>query len=233
MDQKLIQVAPSKARQIAYILDGGAVTATGWAYIDPQPYPIIMGAMIAMPWVAIAMIVISKDTFAIDDDPKNGRASLAALFICPGLVLALRVMTDMHVLEWKPVLVATLVGLILFALILAVTDHWKRRSSFIAAVLLSTAYCYGATVMLNGLLDRSEAKVYPVKVLAKHVSRSRKSTTYHFEIAPWGPMFQNDDVNVTGFLYQQVRVGQNICVILREGALKVPWFGLEVCPTDF
>jgi hypothetical protein len=139
----------------------------------------------------------------------------------------------MHVLEWKPVLVATLLGLIIFAFILAATDHWKRRSSFIAAVLLSSAYAYGAPIMINGLLDRSEAKVYPVKVLAKHVSRSRKSTTYYLEITPWGPIFQNDNVNVTGSLYRQVRVGKNVCVTLHSGALGVPWFGVGMCSTDF
>lgn len=161
----------------------------------------------------------------------DARADLSLPFILPGFVLALRSVWDFEFLEWLPILKLAIVGSMVLTILLVGADRGmrERRLAFLVFLFLSSFYTFGAMAQTNALLDRSEGQVFQTQVLAKRIS-SGKSTTYYFMVDPWGPRSQPNELSVSRALYQATPVGQSVCVWLRKGSLRVPWFVVGSCP---
>jgi len=57
-----------------------------------------------------------------------------------------------------------------------------------------------------------------------------RSGSFNLRLAPWGPLGYYDDVDVPKSIYEQVKVGDEICVGLHPGFLHSPWYILQPCP---
>ena len=60
---------------------------------------------------------------------------------------------------------------------------------------VDSSYGYGAGMQLNALLDGSTRQIFYVLVTGKHVSSGR-STSYHLQLAQWGPNTSGQDLMV-------------------------------------
>ena len=161
------------------------------------------------------------------------RADLFLAFMVPSAVLALRSLWDFEFLGWTPILKLTIVASMILTLLVAGTDRGmrERRWALLAFLFLSFFYSFGGLAQTNALLDHSEGRLFEVPVLTKRIS-SGKSTTYYFQVGPWGPRTEPNEVSVSRSLYQGTRVGQNICVWLRKGSLGLPWFVVGACQSN-
>jgi len=84
-------------------------------------------------------------------------------------------------------------------------------------------------VLANSELDGAAGERYRVEVLARHVSRGSRSTTYHLMLDGWGPRVDPGDVAVAREVYELAQPGTHVCVHRGPGALGISWFEVAWC----
>jgi hypothetical protein len=99
----------------------------------------------------------------------------------------------------------------------------------VGAFLLCLPYGYGLTTEANARLDHARAATYSARVTGKQVSHGRGSTGYHLNLEPWGPQLHADRVWVPSALYRSTVVGDEICVEVKPGALRIEWYVIRRC----
>jgi hypothetical protein len=222
----------ARGKRLARHLNLIMLIAAGWGWFYPQPYPLAVFVLALLPWVAVAIVAKSGGLFRIDERKNDAHPNVAPLFILPGFVLALRVLSDIHVWAWQPALYLS--AAIAFVLWLAAAKADAalrvRRASLILMLLLCLGYGYGVGMEANAMLDRSPATIYAAAVRSKRVSSGR-STSYKLDLAPWGPgpTQEAGDVSVSRRLYESVKRGDSVCAALRPGAMGVSWYVVSRC----
>jgi len=131
---------------------------------------------------------------------------------------------------WKGPLLLTTVGSAILVGLAFWCDPWLKKHLGTTALLLilCCSYGYGAGVKVNALLDQSTPRKYRVIVTGKNVSHG-KSTSYHLNLAPWGPNVNGQNLMVSYSQYAAVKTGDTVCMLLRSGALRVAWSELGRC----
>lgn len=217
----------ARAQVFAKILTAATVAAALWNWFFPQAYSLTVLAF--LPWLAVLITARSEGLFRIIGEKNDAHPDMAVPFILPGFVLMLRSF-DFHLLQLEPALVLSAgIGLVLW-IAAAAADSFLRqkRSNLVFMLLFAAAYGYGASREANSLLDQSPATVYRTALADKHVSSGRY-TTYYLALAPWGPDMEMGDVSVPRSFYQSVKTGDKVCVMVRPGALRIPWYAVRRC----
>ena len=156
----------------------------------------------------------------------------------PGFVLGARAIWDIHLVDWKPaLLVAVVLALLLMFAVsradmqIVLADQTSARFVVAIAVLgMASMYCYGAIAEADMLLDSTTTpETYRVAVVRKHVSHGKNHDTPYLTLDPWGPRTDTSSVSVSWPTYNAVVLGQTVCINLRPGALKLPWYTLYLC----
>jgi len=217
-----------RARSIVKILNWAAGITAAWAWFYPNPYPLAMFAAGAIPFVAIVLLARSHGLYQIEGRRNDARPSLAGAFIFPGCALAFRTIQDLHFLEWKPLLLATLALAVLLTIFLAQSDPHlhNRRVAAISTFFIGAMFSYGAIAQFDVLADRSTPATYQTHVLGKRADNGR-TTTYYLRVAPWGPRQDSEEIEVSRGLYKTVSPGQPVSIHLYSGALHLPWFSVS------
>jgi hypothetical protein len=214
------------------ILNWAAGIASGWAWIYPNPYPLSMLAVGALPLIAIVLLARSHGLYQIEGRRNDARPSLAVAFILPSCILAFRAIQDLHFLEWKPLLLATLALAAVLTIFLLQSDpHFHNRAvAAVSLFFIGTMFCYGAIAQFDVLADHSAPASYQPEVLGKRADNGR-TTTYYLRVAPWGPRHDSDEIAVSRSLYAAITPGQSVSIHLYSGALHLPWFSVSRIPT--
>jgi hypothetical protein len=198
--------------------------------IIPDPNHLLTWTLIALPWVAIAMVATYTPYLRFGGPRKSPQPDLSLALIGPGLFLALQVLRVIKPVGWQGPLILTAGGSALLVGVAYWCDSWLKGRQGLAVVLLilCCAYGYGAGMAVNAMLDGSTRQIYYVLVTGKHVSTG-KSTSYHLNLGQWGPNIQGQDLMVSSSFYARTRIGDTVCMVLRSGALKVGWSELGEC----
>ena len=204
----------------------GIVTVWAWIYL--KPYPLAMLAAGVLPLIVIVLLARSHGLYQIEGRRNDARPSLAVAFIFPGCALAYRAIQDLHFLEWKPLVLATLALAALLTIFLAQSDpHFHNRAAAaISIFFLGSMYCYGAIAHFDVLADRSLPASYQTQVLAKRADNGR-TTSYYLQVAPWGPRQDAEEIEVSRALYGAISPGQPVSIGLYPGALHLPWYSVS------
>jgi len=210
------------------ILNWAAGIASGWAWIYPNPYPLSMLAVGVLPLIAIVLLARSHGLYQIEGRRNDARPSLAGAFIFPSCALAYRAIQDLHFLEWKPLLLATLALAAVLTIFLAQSDpHVHNRAvAVISMFFIGTMFSFGVLAQFDVLADRSAPATYQTEVLGKRADNGR-TTTYYLRVAPWGPRHDSDDIAVSRSIYRAINPGQAVSIRLNAGALHLPWFSIS------
>jgi len=221
----------TEARTVCRVLNILTFPLCLWAWLYPHPYKLAVASVLLLPWAAIYVTNRYKGLVVINQKNRGDpHPNVALPFIVPGLMLVPRVITDMPPVAWqRPILLAALVsGLLTYAAYLA--DKAIRKQAAIAFILfmLSFGYGYAAVMETNAIFDHTPATIYLTTVTRKYVSTG-KSVSYHLVLAPWGPMQGGDNVTVARSFYNSRQVGGPVCILLRSGALSVPWYSVHSC----
>ena len=191
-------------------------------------------ALIALPWVAI-LLVAKFAPFYRFGGPRNGPLpDLSLALIGPGLFLMLGVLQSVVPVGWQGPSLLAVLGSALLVGVAFWRDPWLKthRGATLLLLLLCCSYGYGAGMQVDALLDGSAPQTYRVHVTAKHVSHG-KSTSYHLSLAPWGPKVNGQDLMVPYSQYAVLKPGDTVCMLLRSGALDVPWSQLGRCDAAY
>lgn len=210
------------------ILNWAAGIASVWAWLYPNPYPLSMLAVGALPLIAVVLLARSHGLYQIEGRRNDARPSLAGAFIFPSCILAFRTIQDLHFLQWKPLLLATFALAAVLTIFLLQSDpHFHNRAvTAVSMFFVGTMFCYGAIAQFDVLADRSAPVAYQAEVLGKRADNGR-TTTYYLQVAPWGPRHDSDEIAVSRSLYAAITPGQSVSIHLYSGALHLPWFSVS------
>lgn len=221
-----------RLRRLATGVNATAIALAVGAWILPSdPYHLVFAGLVAVPWVAVGMVAVFQPLYRFGARGGDEHPDLTMALITSGFILMLRALSTLETLDWRgPVMLACAGGLALGGAAARV-DPWfrKRRWEVLLAGLLTCSYGYGAGLELNALADQSVPRVFRTEVLEKHVNEDRHWTTWYLTLKPWGPVAEADEVSVSKALYQLMRPGDTVCVLLRSGALQIEWYQVTSC----
>jgi hypothetical protein len=104
------------------------------------------------------------------------------------------------------------------------------RGAWIVMVMLSGSYGYGLITSADTLPDHAKPERYSASIVGKHTASGR-STTYYLDLAPWGPLPDENKLSVSKRLYDAAGVGDLTCLELHQGYLHAPWYRQVECVT--
>ncbi len=219
-----------KAKKVSKVMNVVSLAAVFWGLWYPRPYQLVIAVLAVLPLVAIFLTSISKGIYQVEGRRNDPRPTLALVFICPGLILALRFFQDLQLVRWTQILAPSIViGAVLTFLAVRSDFAVQKRPWAIAPTLLFlVVYGCGVVTQANALLDRSQPQLFEANVLAKHFSTGR-STTWYLTTGPWGAKQNGGDISVSRSLYYASAPGQTVCFRLFPGALTIPWYFVSAC----
>lgn len=104
-------------------------------------------------------------------------------------------------------------------------DRVSERIAFVIAGFLVGFFLVWPTLLnLNYLLDTQIPQIYEMPVEDKNINTSGKNTTYHLDVSFHGELLE---LEVSQSQYYQFDIGDEIPVMLYEGAFHDPFYVVE------
>ncbi|MBW8886486.1 MAG: hypothetical protein JF616_01910 [Fibrobacteres bacterium] len=217
------------AMRLTRLVNGAGTVALLWAFFYPSPYEVVIWILISLPFAAFATASMFPDLVRFNGPPKGAYPILSPVVTLAAIGLALRAFIDRDILAWDrfwtPFTIVS--GLLFASLLLRFPEIRRKPRNALFPIILAAAYGYGATISYNCLEDHARAKKYRAEVEEKWASHG-KTTTYYLKLSPWGPRSVPKDVTVSESAYAQAQRGDSVSVWLRNGALGIPWFTVQV-----
>jgi uncharacterized membrane protein len=219
-----------RARRLNIALSGvAAAAAFGFGLGGDALHVPAAIVLAALPAALVYLVRREPLLYAVFKPKRDPRTDLCIAFMACGLGLILG-NADLHFVELVPLLeYAGVVGLLCCAGIFAAA---RRNPQFWGAMFgmlfVAGAYGYGLAATADTVLDQSTPAGYAATVQGKHVSHGR-STSYHLDLAPWGPMQWRNDVSVGYGIYKKISIGEVVCLEVHPGLLRVRWYRMVAC----
>jgi hypothetical protein len=225
------EISPARARAIAWGLSALSFGALFWLMLFPRSYSRLAIVLTALlPLVALRLQFTGDGAYRLRLDARKGdpHPSLLVPLMIPGLALMVRSVMEFNLLEWRVPVVLGALGTAIYAAFIWRSDAHLRAQGWVALLALPLVfpYPYGLLATVNGAFDSSEPQVFSVEVLGKWVSRG-KGTAYHVTLAPWGPSLEPRETTVSRPLYEHIGRGGHVWVLLKHGALGMPWYVVQ------
>jgi len=201
-------------------------------FLLPDYRPLVTAALMILPWVAVWLVGRYQPLYRFGAKRNDAHPDLTIALMAPGLMLSLRVLPNVHTVDWTgPALLAAAGVLTLGGAALRV-DPWFRqqRVSAILTCLFISAYGYGAGLTIDVVADSTGLTMYSPQVLGKRVSRGSKSSSYYLQVSRWGPFTSGDEISVSASRYRATHTGETICVYAGKGAFNIAWYQVRDCP---
>lgn len=199
-----------------------------------RPGPALAAAMLIVPAPVLVLVLAFPGAYQFrPGGSSGGRHYINSLMLLPavGLLMVHRY-NDLGDRSW-PLIPSAIVVVLAGLLAWSITARLKMDSPGMFAVLIVTyaaAYTYGAVEVADIQFDQSVATAMPTTVIAKMISlHVRGGHSYLLDLSPWGPKTIHGWVNVSPDVYYKAKVGQDICVNVRPGALQSAWFDVSPC----
>jgi len=194
--------------------------------------------LIAMPWLALALVTMRMRTFSRPGFLNGGPIPILLFLIpVPGVPLAFIMATyDFHSVAPALTILATGGALVLLTSVSVMCV--RGNISYIAAAacavfLLSGLYCYEAIAMTNYRLDSGRAALFSTTIKEKlrrpYVDKQGKvHVNYEMTLNPWGPEREEAHEVVSAWQFEHYAPGDTVCIELFRGALGIPWYRVVV-----
>lgn len=219
------------ARKVARAINISAWVVCAWIIFYPKPYALAITTGIALPWIAMATSYIYRNLMKGGDREKSAYPSVTQGFVLPGFALVLRFLFDYDILDysnaWIMVGCLTVALFVLFQL--PIKGFSPRSGSAIFLLILfplfTFVYSFGTVLLINCMTDKSEPAQYKSTILSKRTTKG-KTTTYYFDLAPWGELTEKESVTVSREEYDKASPGDTVKINQHKGTFRIPW--LEV-----
>jgi hypothetical protein len=208
------------------------VAAFAWSIFYPHPYRLVILTLALLPWVSVALAAFRGNIYRLDSYRNDLVVNVGGAMTLPGFALTLRALFDVQVLDGYLAALLTIGGAVgCMGLILMFVDEMRgHRGSQLSLLLLMCTYSYGVVMFANKQLDSGEPVSYTVPVLDKRISTGQGITRY-LRVGPWGPRKEAEEVEVGSDMYE-VAVGEQVCVYVYPGALRMRWYEVWTCPRN-
>lgn len=200
--------------------------------LDPKPYYWLMALQTGAPWLAFLLLWRRSVSFGSGWVDKYGAWVLAVLLISLPARIAYYYVS---LVRGAPMaLLACVLGVLLCAAATLLDPELRAKRHWPILPFLfftATLYAYAAAFQTNCALDHSPATIHHSVVHAKLLV---SGLSYHpddeLRLAPWGTEQDATTSGVPPGLFANVHVGDTVCVVQREGWLRMPWFTVQTCP---
>ncbi|HVN01404.1 MAG TPA: hypothetical protein VMT68_14435 [Caulobacteraceae bacterium] len=203
----------------------------GWAFVEFDPIPTSLVACVVAPFVAVGLAAAWPGAFTLFGGGPGGGRGLAGLFLLPFVGLIFRAAFTVELLHLSADLVPAVLGAAAGAAGAALwirRFHRGRRAWPLPALLGALVAC-AVFEEVDTRFDHSPPQHFRVPVTGAYATR-RRTTSYYVSLPAWGPRQEPDSVRVSADVYNGVRPGQEVCVVLHAGALGAPWYSVVLCP---
>ena len=222
--------ALKQARQWNLILTMVAIAAAVFRLFPANPFFLISAVVLALtPPAMLYLLHRSPLLFVLGKPKRDPRTDFAFAFIAAGAGLCLGnigvnfVSLSSLLPAILLVSLATCAGLFLLA-----RNTSGPRGAWIVMVMLSGSYGYGLVTSGDTLPDHAKPERYSASIVGKHTTSGR-STSYYLDLAPWGPIQDENRLGVSKRLYDAAGVGDLTCLELHQGYLHAPWYRQVEC----
>ena len=195
-----------------------------------QPFLFLVILHLALPWLPVGLAACFPGDFTLTLRFKGAtREGLAFGWFVIALY-SMAAFEAIKLLNWHDsALLGCLPGAIFLAAVIRVNRRCAVRATLpglVALTIFSGVYGYSFARELNFVLDHSPAAVHPAIVMKKRFGRS----SYLLEIAQWAPQVHAERIRVTRSMFDAVTERDRVCIVVKKGALGMPWYTAQPCP---
>jgi hypothetical protein len=233
-DEQLTAFKQAKTWAIALSIVAG-VASIPVMFVDYAPiHTASLVLLLLLPPLGVFLVHYSPLLFTIFKRGVDPRADLGVIAVLPGIAILVSYKTaadPTHLVEIFQLIYWVLVVLVCYvgALFRVAWENPSRWGALVGLLIFGGMYSVGMVNTANTVPDRSVPQNYRTRVLKMYETHGRSASSY-LRLAPWGPLGYYDDVDVPKSIYEQVKVGDEICVGLHPGFLHSPWYVLQPCP---
>ncbi len=223
-----------QARKTTKILNwsGGILALASMLIINHYKYAILV--CVIFPLICLAVIKHYKGLIRIDERKDSSYPSVFWTIFASTAVLVLRSLLFYKIFDYSNAWLPAISIAVGYLAILMLNNKGyvfykaeKISSMIMMFIFIIFGYAYGSVIILNCVLDNSNAEIYKTTVINKRIS-SGKRTSYYLKLAPWASLSESKEVQVTNKVYDEVEPNDAVSVEMMEGKLNIPWF--EVIP---
>lgn len=217
------------AHKTAKILNwtGGLIGA--WTLFLPNPYEYAIIVSVAFPIICVILLKYFNGLIRIDERKDTVYPSIFWAIFASGTGLCLRGLLDYNIFDYSKIWIPAISISLSFVTVLIIGNKeftFNKPKDYLSILVFSIfmfSYGYGAVVTFNCMYDTSEPETYDATILKKRIS-SGKSTTYYFELTPWGIQKEIDEVSVSKDLYNKLDQNDKVNIYFMKGQFDIPWF---------
>jgi hypothetical protein len=200
-------------------------TVSFWALLYPTPYREVVSLLIISPFLSILMAIYFSGLIMFDEKINRLGRILGASFLQSTFILLYRSYHDWNIMSWKPFWTpyAVITALTIAIILLFVKDIRSTITGSVICIATIALFCYGVTISINGIYDKSKPIIVRTKVINKEIS-SGKSTQYYVTVEDSEGFHFNEQVRVSRRQFEACKIDQVINVRVHKGAFGIPFF---------
>ncbi|KXX67142.1 hypothetical protein [Flammeovirga sp. SJP92] len=227
VEEREEKLGVAKNVALGFNVFGGGVGA--YTLFITAPYELSIILSIITPILAILVLPFFKGLIRLNENKESAYPSIMVAIVLPSIGLLVRAVFDFNIYDysnlWGPLLVLLLI-LIGGAVAVAHKEFDLKTAKGIGALFgISTIlllYSGGVIITTNCVYDESEPVAYRAEIIQK-MKHTGKTTTYKFELTPWGDQIEPETVTVSEDFYDQMEAGNTVNVYYLKGYLDIPW----------
>ncbi len=172
--------------------------------------------------------------FTLFKSKNDPRSDVGLIVLCPGvgMLLSYQFGSDPgHLVDFFQLNYWILFALVCFvgAFFRIAWSNSSRWGAFVGLVLFGAMYSIGLMNTANSVPDRSTPGHFRSEIMRKYETHGKNANSY-LRLAPWGPMVYYDDVAIPKSMYEELNIGDQVCIALHGGFLHAPWYTVAACP---
>lgn len=192
---------------------------------------------LVMPWIALVLAYAYRKSLS----PELGEYSsvilcstLCILMVGVGILAAEHSLVfDTRKVWPRGILFGIPFGLACAAVVRGFGQHVAQRAPVLVwSLLIGVACVYGGALVAlgNRWFDHSHSTIYSASVIGKFVGHTRAGRYYTLQLAPWGPVPNDNNLVVDPSEYNAMEPGRSmVCMATHSGALDMPWGAQVSC----
>lgn len=203
-----------------------------WGVLYPKPYGLLVLLAAAIPPITIWLCRRYPSVLSLDNvyTIRSIRQDLSLALIAPGLLL-FALAWDVHLVEFKGLIVITTIGT---ALLAAVVIHMSPvyRANYLKAALITLAlapYSAGVARISNKALDTAPPTTQLLTVESKRFAKEGKAKhiVHYVKTAAPAPYAGSREYSVAPEVFNMVQPGGHVCYLEYPGRWRMAWYEVD------
>lgn len=198
------------------------------AFVYPIYYDIIIMSLIVIPIISILLALRFRDEVKLEVFKGSKFIGIIPSVLPSCIVVGYRGYSDWKILDYSVILQYSVVSAVIISVfIFFVFKDFRRIKIWLSSMIFMVIYSYGLIAYVNCSFDTLLGNQEKVKVIDRQMSSS-KSTTYYFEVSPWGGQDVKKKIIVSKRMYLKTKRNDFVIINFHKGVLSIPWYSVHL-----